>query len=76
MADRNLKLARNVPGQFYVDTSCCDCDLCRQYAPETMKRDEETGNSYVFNQPETAAQIEAAREAMHSCPTESIGNDG
>ena len=70
MADRNFKAARNVPGKFYVDTSCVDCDLCRQYAPESMRREEETGNSYVFHQPETPDQINAAEEALQSWPTE------
>jgi ferredoxin len=41
-----------------------------------MRRDEETGNSYVFHQPTTPEQIAAAEEARQSCPTESIGNDG
>jgi ferredoxin len=76
MADRNSKADRNVPGKYYVDTTCVDCDLCRQYAPESMRRDEETGTSYVFHQPATAEQIAAAEEALQSCPTESIGKDG
>ena len=76
MVDRNFKADRNVPGEYYVDTSCVDCDLCRQYAPESMRRDEETGNSYVFHQPATPEQIAAAEEARQSCPTESIGNNG
>ena len=76
MADLAYKVARNVAGKYYIDTSCCDCDLCRQMAPESMARDEETGNSYVFRQPETVEQIAAVEEAVQSCPTESIGNNG
>ena len=76
MADRNRKTPRNVSGKFYVDDTCIDCDLCRDTAPQTFKRDEETGNSYVHRQPETSEEIILAEEAMRSCPTETIGNDG
>lgn len=41
-----------------------------------MKRNEETGFSYVFRQPETEAEITMAEEALQSCPTESIGSNG
>ncbi|PYK64290.1 MAG: ferredoxin, partial [Verrucomicrobia bacterium] len=29
MADVANKYAENVPGKFYVDDQCIDCDLCR-----------------------------------------------
>jgi ferredoxin len=45
-------------------------------APAVFTRDEETGLSFVFRQPETEADRLLADEARHSCPTESIGNDG
>ena len=76
MADRNQKTARNVPGKFYVDKSCIDCDLCREIAPLTFSRDDEIGSSYVYRQPETPDEINQAEEAWRSCPTETIGNDG
>ena len=76
MADRNRKTARNVPGKFYVDDTCIDCDLCREIAPQTFRRDEETGNSFVHRQPATAEELTLAEEAMRSCATETIGNDG
>ena len=76
MADRNSKAELNVAGKYYVDTSCIDCDLCRQIAPNSIKRDEETGNSFVFRQPESPVEIETMEEALRSCPTESIGSDG
>lgn len=59
-----------------MDESCIDCDLCREIAPATMKRNEETGFSYVYRQPETEAEMTMAEEAWKSCPTESIGADG
>jgi hypothetical protein len=33
MADRNKRLDSNVPGNFYVDATCINCDTCRQLAP-------------------------------------------
>ena len=76
MADRNRKAARNVTGKFYVDDTCSDCDLCREIAPLTFTRDDETGSSYVYRQPQTEDELLQAEEALRSCPTETIGNDG
>ena len=76
MADRNRKAVRNVAGKYYVDDTCIDCDLCREIAPETFRRDEETGTSYVHRQPGTMEEIVLAEEAARSCPTETIGKDG
>ena len=28
----------NVSGDFFVDSSCIDCDLCRQLAPASFAR--------------------------------------
>jgi len=76
MADRNERLAQNVPGMFYVDSTCVDCDVCRNAAPQFLRRDDEAGTSYVYHQPVTPEEMVAADEAMRSCPTDSIGNDG
>jgi ferredoxin len=76
MANRNETAAGNVPGAFYVDTTCIDCDQCRISAPTTFRRDDEIGQSVVFHQPMTAAELAEATEAMDDCPTSSIGNDG
>jgi ferredoxin len=76
MANRNEKNQGNAPGPFYVDSSCIDCDLCRESAPATFRRNEDIGFSIVFRQPVTAEEIQQATEAMNGCPTESIGNDG
>ena len=75
MADRTDRLPQNVAGVYYVDSSCVDCDLCRNTAPDFFKRDEETGFSFVYRQPVTADELALAEEAKHGCPTESIGND-
>jgi ferredoxin len=76
MAEKKLKTPENVPGKYYVDNTCIDCDLCRQLAPESFKRLDEGGYSYVFHQPTTPEEIAQAEEALTSCPTETIGNDG
>ncbi len=31
-----LKLPANVPGDFFVDSSCIDCDACRIFAPSVF----------------------------------------
>lgn len=76
MANKNDKNEGNAPGAFYVDSSCIDCDLCRDTAPTVFRRNEELGQSIAFRQPETPEELLMATEAMQSCPTESIGNDG
>jgi len=66
----------NVPGKFYVDSQCIDCDLCRETAPANFKRHEDGGYSYVFKQPTTPEEESQSKEAMEGCPVEAIGNDG
>ena len=41
-----------------------------------FRRDDELGLSIVFRQPATPEEWRQAREAMHFCPTETIGDDG
>lgn len=76
MADKQLKNPENVPGKYYVDNTCIDCDLCRNIAPKSFTRHDEGGYSIVFKQPDTAEEKAQAEEARASCPTETIGNDG
>jgi glyoxylase-like metal-dependent hydrolase (beta-lactamase superfamily II)/ferredoxin len=71
MADRNKRLAINVEGEFFVDSTCIDCDTCRQLAPATFA---ESGDySYVQRQPGTSEERRAAFQALIACPTASIG---
>jgi glyoxylase-like metal-dependent hydrolase (beta-lactamase superfamily II)/ferredoxin len=71
MALVELRHAENVPGDFFVDTTCIDCDLCRQIAPETFS---DIGDqSVVSRQPRTPEQEMAALKALVTCPTASIG---
>ena len=76
MAEKIDRLTQNIAGAFYVDSTCVDCDLCRNTAPDFFRRDEETGSSFVYSQPVTTDEIALAEEAKQGCPTESIGNDG
>lgn len=75
MAEHTKRLPTNVPGRWYVDANCIDCDLCRETAPTVFKRDDEGGNSFVFHQPETEEELRLAEEALSGCPVEAIGND-
>ena len=74
MADIDEKTPLNVPGKFYVDSSCIDCDLCRETAPENFGRDDDEGVSYVKKQPDNETEQEACVEAMEGCPVEAIGD--
>jgi ferredoxin len=76
MAEKINRLPQNVAGEYYVDSTCIDCDLCRNTAPGFFKRDDETGYSFVYRQPVTEEEHALAKEAKQDCPTESIGNDG
>ena len=59
-----------------MDSSCIDCDLCREKAPAFFSRNADIGMSVVHRQPETVEEIALCEDAMTGCPTESIGNDG
>ena len=76
MATLAERLATNVPGSYYVDESCIDCDQCRVMAPDFFGRDAESGFSFIQRQPVTAEEIALVEEAMSQCATGSIGNDG
>ncbi|MCU1230424.1 MAG: beta-lactamase domain protein [Acidobacteria bacterium] len=72
MALAALRLPENVAGDFFVDTSCIDCDACRLIAPSVFH---DTGEqSAVFHQPETPEELLRAQQALITCPTASIGD--
>lgn len=75
MADIDDKNEKNVPGRFFVDLSCIDCDLCRETAPDYFTRDDDEGNSYVYRQPTTQEGIDLCIEAMEGCPVDAIGEE-
>jgi glyoxylase-like metal-dependent hydrolase (beta-lactamase superfamily II)/ferredoxin len=67
------KLRDNSEGDFFVDTSCIDCDLCRQLAPDSFARADRAGQSFVAHQPSDDRQRHRALMALVTCPTSSIG---
>lgn len=71
MADKNKRLSTNVEGEFFVDSTCINCDTCRQLAPGTF--DDSGEYSYVFAQPKTDEDVRKATRALLACPTGSIG---
>ena len=76
MADPDDRLPGNVPGKYYVDSSCIDCDVCRTTAPDNFEANEDEGYSFVAKQPEDEEEEAQCQEAMESCPVETIGDDG
>lgn len=76
MANLSDRLPENAAGRYYVDSSCIDCDQCRDLAPEFFARNDDNGTAYVTRQPATAEEIATVEDALAGCATESIGNDG
>jgi len=72
MASLALRLDENVEGDFYVDSTCIDCDACRQIAP--MVFHDVGDQSAVHHQPATGDELLAAQKALIACPTSSIGS--
>ncbi len=73
MATISSRLAQNVDGEFYVDSSCIDCDTCRFVAPSTFIRSDDVQRSYVHHQPRSDEEQTRAQMALVACPTASIG---
>jgi ferredoxin len=76
MSDPKDKVKENVDGAYYVDSSCIDCDVCRDTAPDNFKRSDENSYSFVYKQPENDEERAASDEAISCCPVEAIGKDG
>jgi len=76
VAQLEKRLPQNVPGEFYVDSSCVDCDTCRFVAPGVFARSPESGQSFVYRQPgsgnEGSGENRRALMALVACPTASI----
>jgi len=73
MADLDQKVAENIPGRYFVDATCIDCDLCRELAGGNFVRQDDEGYSYVRTQPSNDDEEAACRSAMDECPVEAIG---
>lgn len=71
MATLQQRRSQNVAGDFYVDSTCIDCDTCRWMTPEVFNR--QAGQSAVYHQPTTALERLKSLQALLACPTASIG---
>jgi glyoxylase-like metal-dependent hydrolase (beta-lactamase superfamily II)/ferredoxin len=71
VADLRKKLPDNVAGEFFVDSTCINCDTCRQLAPATF--DEANDYSFVRVQPRNASERRRVTRALLACPTGTIG---
>ena len=71
MPDPKKRVPENVPGDFFVDSTCIDCDACRQIAPAVFGQAADT--SFVHTQPVSIADRRQALQALLACPTGSIG---
>ena len=75
-ANPNNRVIENAAGPLYVDSTCIDCDVCRDLAPNNFTRSFMHAYSYVSKQPENEVERAACEEALSACPVEAIGNDG
>lgn len=71
MADIDKKLEGNVEGDFFVDSTCQNMDICRQIAPENFTYWQDY--AVVSKQPEGAKETKQALQAVLCCPYGSIG---
>jgi glyoxylase-like metal-dependent hydrolase (beta-lactamase superfamily II)/ferredoxin len=74
VANLQKRLPFNVSGDFFVDSTCINCDTCRQLAPETFG--DSSDYSFVRSQPQDDAEGRRATRALLACPTGSIGTLG
>jgi glyoxylase-like metal-dependent hydrolase (beta-lactamase superfamily II)/ferredoxin len=65
------RLPENISGDFFVDSTCIDCDACRQIAPLIFR--DHGDQSSVYHQPETEEETRLALMSLVACPTASIG---
>lgn len=76
MADKSIRLAGNIAGKYYITEDCINCGLCEAIAPDNIKFEEDLGAQIVFKQPDTPTEDGQLQEAIESCPTTAIGDDG
>ena len=74
MANFDKRVPESVEGDFFVDSTCIDCDTCRQVAPGVFA--EGDGHAFVHSQPQEPTSRRRALQALLACPTGSIGTRG
>lgn len=71
MADVNKKLEGNVEGDFFVDSTCQNMDICRQLAPENFTYWQDY--AVISKQPQGDRELRQVLQAVLCCPYGSIG---
>jgi len=71
VAHLQQRRSQNVSGDFYVDSTCIDCDTCRWMVPEVFHS--AGGQSAVYHQPTSETERLRSLQALLACPTASIG---
>jgi glyoxylase-like metal-dependent hydrolase (beta-lactamase superfamily II)/ferredoxin len=71
MANPRKRVPENLAGDFFVDSTCINCDACRQIAPTVFG--EAAATSFVKAQPVSNFHRREALQALLACPTGSIG---
>ena len=71
MANAKRRVASNVEGEFFVDSSCINCGVSRHYAAKTFGDD--GAHAFVETQPSSGPDILAAQMALLACPVAAIG---
>ena len=72
MANPRLRLPTNLSGDFFVDSTCIDCDQCRELSPQVFG--DGRGHASVLHQPESAFELKTALRALVTCPVGAIGS--
>lgn len=72
MADVRRRNPLDKGGGWFVDSTCIDCDVARQLAPNLIAEDDD-GLSYFAKEPSTREETMQAWRALLACPSGSIG---
>lgn len=72
MASVSKRLPSNAEGNYYVDSTCINCDTCREVAPNNFS--ENDGYSIIHFQPANEDEISKVKLAIFACPSGSIGS--
>lgn len=66
----------NVPGKYYISEDCAGCQVCVDIAPDNIEFDDDSGYAIIAKQPENDEEVELMEDAIDSCPSEAICDDG
>ncbi|MBI3934831.1 MAG: MBL fold metallo-hydrolase [Acidobacteria bacterium] len=73
MANLAQRLPTNIAGDFFVDSTCIDCDQCREIAPQVFGDGD--GHASVLRQPDSEPMLQGALRALVTCPVGAIGSE-